>query len=47
MLITSVSFFYADKIHEPNRPFDVSIELLSCTNDLDERTYYAFDDMVR
>ncbi|CAD8123178.1 unnamed protein product [Paramecium sonneborni] len=47
MLITSASLFFTDKIHDPNRPMDISIELLECANDLDERSYFAFDDLIR
>ena len=47
IIITSASIFFTDKIHDPNRPMDVSIELLECTNNLDERTYFAFDDIIK
>lgn len=47
MLITSVSIFFTDKIHDPNRPMDVSIELLECTNNMDERAFFAFDEIIK
>ncbi|CAD8157574.1 unnamed protein product [Paramecium octaurelia] len=47
MLITSVSIFFTDKIHDSNRPMDISIELLECTNNMDERAFFAFDEILK
>lgn len=46
ILVSSMAGFIHDSLYDVRRPYDVTIDLISTSNNLDSRMYFAFDSIL-